>query len=97
MMEGVRNIFKEIAEESNCFLSSVPHFFANVESCINSFDDADKSLNNVGEENTFVSPHEVDSYTRADGTVVEGYWRDGDGNTSINLTEEEGGGYFRNV
>ncbi|MTH54902.1 hypothetical protein GKZ89_15980 [Bacillus mangrovi] len=31
-----------------------------------------------------VSPHWVDGYYRADGTYVEGYWRDGDGDTSVN-------------
>lgn len=43
----------------------------------------------------FVKPHPVSGYTRADGTVVEPYFRDGDGNTSINLTEDQGGGYLR--
>ncbi|MGG0936982.1 hypothetical protein ABHN11_12840 [Brevibacillus centrosporus] len=42
-----------------------------------------------------VKPHWVNGYERAEGTYVEGYWRDGDGNTSVNLTEEEGGGYLR--
>lgn len=32
----------------------------------------------------YVRPHPVSSYVRKDGTVVSGYWRDGDGNTSIN-------------
>jgi hypothetical protein len=31
-----------------------------------------------------VDPHWVDGYYRADGTYVEEYWRDGDGDTSIN-------------
>jgi len=43
----------------------------------------------------YVEPHYVNEYTRTDGTFVEGYWRDGDGNTSVNLTSEEGGGYLR--
>lgn len=43
-----------------------------------------------------VNPHFVDSYTRADGTFVDSYWRDGDGNTSIDLTLEDNGGYLRN-
>lgn len=43
----------------------------------------------------FVDPHYVRGYYRADGTYVEGYWRDGDGDTSIDLTKEEGGGYIR--
>lgn len=45
--------------------------------------------------NHFVEPHYVDSYMRNDGTFVEGYWRDGDGNTGINLTANNGGGYMR--
>lgn len=43
----------------------------------------------------FVKPHYVNGYVREDGTVVEAYFRDGDGNTSINRTEEQGGGYLR--
>jgi hypothetical protein len=31
-----------------------------------------------------VEPHWVNGYERADGTYVEGYWRDGDGDTSVN-------------
>lgn len=42
-----------------------------------------------------VKPHYVEGYTRADGTVVDGYWRDGDGDSSTMLKEEEGGGYSR--
>lgn len=42
-----------------------------------------------------VTPHYVDGYLRQDGTYVEGYYRDGDGNTSINRTAEQGGGYAR--
>ena len=30
----------------------------------------------------YVRPHEVRSYTRRDGTLVSGYWRDGDGDTT---------------
>ncbi|APH04969.1 hypothetical protein [Bacillus weihaiensis] len=41
-----------------------------------------------------VEPHYVDGHWR-DGVWIDGYWRDGDGDTSINLSEEEGGGYFR--
>lgn len=43
----------------------------------------------------FVTPHWVSSYFRADGTLVNGYWRDGDGDTSVNLNMINGGGYFR--
>lgn len=42
----------------------------------------------------FVEPHEVSGYVTQDGTVVEGYFRDGDGDTSIDMTVSEGGGYF---
>lgn len=38
----------------------------------------------------YVSPHWVNSYVRRDGTVVSGYWRDGDGNTFV----DRGFGYF---
>jgi hypothetical protein len=54
------------------------------------FDDID---DNGADE--FVRPHWVEPYTRSDGTHVSGYFRDGDGNTGINLSLEEGGGYFR--
>ncbi|WP_242276592.1 hypothetical protein [Bacillus cereus group sp. BfR-BA-01445] len=43
----------------------------------------------------FVKPHHVDGYMRQDGTYVEGYWRDGDGNAQVNKTAEMGGGYVR--
>jgi hypothetical protein len=43
----------------------------------------------------FVDPHYVSGYTTADGTEVAGYWRDGDGDTSHDLSKGEGGGYLR--
>ncbi|WML24120.1 hypothetical protein [Neobacillus sp. OS1-33] len=43
----------------------------------------------------FVNPHEVSGYTKQDGTVVEGYYRDGDGEASTKLSKEESGGYGR--
>ncbi|EJQ39260.1 hypothetical protein IEE_04932 [Bacillus cereus BAG5X1-1] len=43
----------------------------------------------------FVKPHHVDGYMRQDGTYVEGYWRDGDGNAQVDRTVEMGGGYVR--
>ncbi|WP_156291261.1 DUF3892 domain-containing protein [Oceanobacillus salinisoli] len=43
----------------------------------------------------FVEPHYVEGYMRKDGTYVEGYYRDGDGNPLTNLTKEQGGGYAR--
>jgi hypothetical protein len=41
-----------------------------------------------------VDAHWVDGYTRADGTFVEGHWRDGDGNPNTTLSEQQGG-YMR--
>ena len=41
----------------------------------------------------YVRPHEVRAYTRKDGTPVSGYWRDGDGDTTINRST---GYYSRN-
>jgi hypothetical protein len=43
----------------------------------------------------FVEPHEVSGYVRDDGTAVGPLWRDGDGDTSSDLTIEDGGGYWR--
>lgn len=43
----------------------------------------------------FVKPHYVDGYFRSDGTYVEGYYRDGDGNPAIDRPAELGGGYIR--
>ncbi|MFE8704005.1 hypothetical protein ACFYKX_25885 [Cytobacillus sp. FJAT-54145] len=58
-----------------------------------------QNLNNVSENNLVgthdVNPHYVQDYTRNDGTHVDGYWRDGDGNTHHDLTASEGGGYER--
>ncbi len=31
----------------------------------------------------YVHPHWVSSYTKKDGTFVSGFWRDGDGDTSV--------------
>ena len=45
----------------------------------------------------YVHPHYVEGYVRDDGTVVDGYWRDGDGDTSVDLSAKVGGGYFRRV
>lgn len=47
------------------------------------------------ENKHFVNPHEVNGYTRVDGTQVDGYYRDGDGNTNIDRPAETGGGYNR--
>jgi len=43
----------------------------------------------------FVNPHYVNGYFRSDGTYVEGYFRDGDGNSAIDTPAEMGGGYIR--
>ncbi|MFS0864556.1 hypothetical protein [Fredinandcohnia sp. 179-A 10B2 NHS] len=42
----------------------------------------------------FVNPHEVSGYITEDGTVVEGYFRDGDGDTSFDRAVDDGGGYL---
>ncbi|WP_038112617.1 hypothetical protein [Tuberibacillus calidus] len=42
----------------------------------------------------FVKPHYVHSYIKSDGTLVEGYYRDGDGNTHIDRPLDAGGGYM---
>lgn len=42
-----------------------------------------------------VDAHAVEGYVRSDGAAVDGYWRDGDGNTSIDRTTDTGGGYWR--
>jgi len=41
----------------------------------------------------YVNPHNVRPYRRKDGTFVSGYWRDGDGDTSIDRAT---GYYSRN-
>jgi hypothetical protein len=43
----------------------------------------------------FVHPHHVSGYVRKDGTAVEDYYRDGDGDTSIDRPLEAGGGYYQ--
>ncbi len=55
------------------------------------YEDASETAANVHH----VEPHWVSEHQRADGTYVKAHWRDGDGNTSINLTSEQGGGYWR--
>lgn len=98
MIDGLINTFNDTADEGSFLPSVVPHFFDNITSVIDSFDDADEPLNSSsGDGDTFVKPHWVDGYTKADGTKVGELWRDGDGNTGIDLTEEEGGGYFRDL
>lgn len=42
-----------------------------------------------------VEPHTVEGYVRADGTVVDSYWRDGDSDASTHLTAADGGGYLQ--
>jgi len=51
--------------------------------------------NQVNPEQHFVRPHAVSGYERADGVYVDGYWRDGDGDTSQDLQVEDGGGYWQ--
>ena len=57
--------------------------------------DSSSSASEVSPDLHFVEPHYVNSYVREDGTYVEGYWRDGDGDTSVDLQAEQGGGYVR--
>lgn len=98
MIEKVIDSLEGVAEEGVSLISLVPHFFNNIESAIDSFDDADQPLNSgSGGGENFVTPHWVDSYINKAGDVIEGFWRDGDGDTSVDLTEDEGGGYFRNL
>lgn len=52
-------------------------------------------VNERNNHKEFVNPHHVDGYTKADGTQVSDYWRDGDNNPNTTLTKEDGGGYFR--
>lgn len=42
-----------------------------------------------------VDPHMVSGYVTANGTEVADYWRDGDGDTSVDRSLEQGGGYWR--
>lgn len=54
-----------------------------------------KPLNiNVGNTH-FVESHYVDPYIRQDGTLIDGYYRDGDGNPDIDTPKNQGGGYLR--
>jgi hypothetical protein len=52
---------------------------------------------NTGDHEVFVSPHEVHDYYRQDGTHVDSYYRDGDGDPFTHLTKDEGGGWYRKV
>lgn len=76
------------------YFTELPKFAESINSTeIHSFEDADRSLNNTG--TGFVKPHTVNEYTRGDGRIVSGYYRDGDGDQNTNLTVEQGGGYYR--
>lgn len=97
MIEELGNALKETAEEAISLPTFLPRFCNGVESIVGSFDDADEPLNNSGDGETFVTPHWVNEYTTGDGNILGGFWRDGDGDTSIDLTEDEGGGYFRDI
>lgn len=57
-------------------------------------DEAGMDLADADDE-SFVNPHWVEGFVRSDGGIIDSYWRDGDGDTSINLSEGEGGGFFR--
>lgn len=47
------------------------------------------------DDESFVNPHWVEGFVRSDGGIIDSYWRDGDGDTSIDLSLPEGGGIFR--
>lgn len=49
----------------------------------------------INPEQHFVHPHWVNGYDHTDGIHVDGYWRDGDGDTSHDLQVEDGGGYIQ--
>lgn len=52
---------------------------------INTFSGQGRRLGGgIGDDMHYVHPHKVSSYVRSDGTIVSGYWRDGDGNTAVN-------------
>lgn len=55
-----------------------------------------ESRENSSKNGEFVNPHDVNGYTRADGTEVSSYFRDGDGDPTTRLSKEDGGGYWRN-
>lgn len=98
MIEKLIDSLEGAVEEGTSLISLAPRFFSNIESAIDSFDDADEPLNsNSGGGETFVTPHWVESYINKAGDVIDGFWRDGDGDTSVDLTEDEGGGYFRSM
>jgi hypothetical protein len=55
---------------------------------VDSMDTADAGGVDVENPNMHhVQAHWVNGYDRADGTHVDGYWRDGDGNTSVNTNQ----------
>jgi len=78
--------FQELQNDGNVEVGSTP--FSHV---LNPTVDVDQ----VNPNQHFVNPHPVSGYVRGDGTQVDGYWRDGDGNTSIDRGVEDGGGYMQ--
>ena len=93
----LNNIFESVCEtldENSIFPTLIPDFTEILELGITSFDEADKPFNM---KVTFVNPHYVEGYTNKNGTEIEGYWRDGDGDTSVDISKEDGGGYFRKL
>ena len=55
---------------------------------------ADAVHSNNSNDMHYVKPHHVNAYDKADGTHVNALWRDGDGDTTVNLSEDQGGGYM---
>lgn len=91
MIEGLNNETNE-SENKSMFIPNISRAMGSVIKC---FEDADKPLNKSGSGEIFVKPHWVDGYTKSNGTIVDGLWRDGDKHTNVDLTEDQGGGYFR--
>lgn len=62
---------------------------------LNTASSAEISSVEVNPDVHHVDPHYVNGYTTAEDTQVNGYWRDGDGDTSVNVSKEDGGGYMQ--
>ncbi|MFB9324979.1 hypothetical protein ACFFSY_03470 [Paenibacillus aurantiacus] len=88
------------SETNDPFDNLQSHQEADVEQSRNPFgeyfaDNEDMEHQEINPEQHFVNPNYVNGYDRDDGTHVEGYWRDGDGDTSVDLQVEDGGGYMQ--
>ncbi|MFC0475569.1 hypothetical protein ACFFHF_09940 [Robertmurraya beringensis] len=82
-------------EKSDPFQELNNNNFKQLDIAENPFFSTKQNENPISVETHFVSPHYVNSYSKQDGTFVEGYWRDGDGNTDVDLDIQDGGGYIQ--